>query len=230
MTNTLITRIPFQGYYETAYAELVDQNLTYDTDISVIPTKLAQEAWDLVYYTKDYIAAFTDLSKLYIESFQKTFNDATDLNISLTWESLISPKEYNFETDRVFAKISQSDIEKLYAFCDKAMLKAQIKANYTSRDGFISFYSSNLDTWLDIPLAKWDHNQLCELFLCAIAQTARGEESFESDLYDDLADYYSQGCGIDIQDAEYTRANADKKKVKRLEKLLDKIHNLARAA
>jgi hypothetical protein len=84
---------------------------------------------------------------------------------------MTSPRFYNFETDRVFANISEHAARKLFAYSRKldnhATLAKVIRARFTSRDGFHSFYSNSLAEWLEKPLDEWDHNELGTLLIVA---------------------------------------------------------------
>lgn len=77
------------------------------------------------------------------------------IDIKLTFIKLISPKYYNFETDVIIADIEVDDLIELYAKND---IKQYIIDNFTSYDGFISFYSNDVHQWG--MLRDWDCIQL----------------------------------------------------------------------
>jgi hypothetical protein len=82
---------------------------------------------------------------------------------SLQFESLQSPREYNFSTDRIFCEISADDVDKMLDTVLLVDLVAMVRELFTSRDGFISFYSPDLKEWgLS---STWDHNQVGALLL-----------------------------------------------------------------
>jgi hypothetical protein len=113
-----------------------------------------------VYRTCDFSAVYLEYAKEYAENFGQEFEIK-----SLKFESMQSPKEYNFTTDRIFVEIDFSEVERIYQDCDKAELAKLVKEKFTSRDGFISFYSNCLESWGN--LESWDCNQvgtLIELF------------------------------------------------------------------
>jgi len=122
---------------------------TYSADPSYDMPKMCME------YVKQFVQGFND----YI-------NGELELDIKLSFESMTSPREYNFETDKIFCEISYPDVKKLYRFLDKEKLRATIKDYCTSYDGFISFYSNDLDLWCEKPLLHWDHNEVGMLFTC----------------------------------------------------------------
>lgn len=111
-------------------------------------TELAEDFFDHV----DYNEVNKKYAKAFVEAFSKEFN------ISLEFEELVSPKFYNFESDRIFAKISRSDVVKMLWKVKGKPLKAMAEQQFTSRPGFASFYSNNPRDWGKI--STWDHNQI----------------------------------------------------------------------
>lgn len=76
-------------------------------------------------------------------------------NVKLVKSYIISPREYNFTTDRIFAQIEIDDFDK---FIKSVMSLASnpeyrtklgkiIKENHTSCSGFISFMSNDIEDW-----------------------------------------------------------------------------------
>lgn len=226
----LLVNIPFCGFYETYLSEMPDQNLTYILDDA--PVELAREVWDLIIDTRDYRKAYLELSKLYCKHFENVFNDKTGLNIKFEYDSLESPREYNFETDRLFAKISYADAKKLYRYCDKAKLQENIGNRFTSYDGFISGYPNRLEAWQQKPVLHWDHNELGTLLICAIAMNTDFDEQVSQAVIDALQDEYGNGRGPNIDNAEfitpYARTHCTDK-LARLEALLEPEFERARA-
>lgn len=82
-----------------------------------------------------------------------------EIGLDLKFESIISPKQYNFTTDRLFCNVLESELLNLYNLVDKKILAETIKEKFTSYDGFISFYDNDINagSW-QFP-AKYDHNQ-----------------------------------------------------------------------
>lgn len=84
-------------------------------------------------------------------------------------EELDSPREYNFSTDRAFIKVEVSKnnlikvIQWIYEnYYDE--LKIAIKEDFTSYDGFLSFYPNDIDIWMNKDIIKLDHNELSTIF------------------------------------------------------------------
>lgn len=89
-------------------------------------------------------------------------------SLRLKWSLMTSPREYNFQTDRLFAHMPVSVIRKLWAISKAEKhetLTRVARERFTSRSGFISFYESAWSTWGNV--LDWDHNQLQTLLIAA---------------------------------------------------------------
>jgi hypothetical protein len=145
------TSVPFAGFYATAHASAVGQNALYlygcDNEEhskpewtsvqSCDPESCLSKATSLEY--KNVEVAYC---KMYVENFSNL------VKIPLRYNAMESPREYNFRTDRIFAEISEEDVEKLKSLIDPVLIRAYVKKHFTSHDGFSSFYDSDYDKWL----------------------------------------------------------------------------------
>jgi hypothetical protein len=206
----MITTIPFSGFYESTHSRELDRTIERMVEDSSgchpISDKLAEEIWDGI----DWKTAMSAYAKNYAESFAYWFK--CEYYITLEWESMSSPREYNFATDRIFCTMSEKDAEKLRSKVDEKMLRDAAKDRFTSYDGFISHYSPDIDSWGE--LAEWDHNQLGTLIVAAIAQLE--DENWEWSLIED------QDCNGDISNLAYEALND---KGKRIVKLADYLRS-----
>lgn len=93
-----------------------------------------------------------DVSKELCEYIESEFNTCcTMTKIKVKFESLHSPKYYNFSNDSINCEI-ECDVNKLLEICQEHLnqFDKYIKSNFTSYDGFISWHSDNINDWLDI--------------------------------------------------------------------------------
>lgn len=141
----MIIQIPFSGFYYSIHDSVMDGELEY------YPEGIQNRLFDAV----NWQAVRLWYAIEYCEQFAHKFD------IGLTFESLSSPREYNFTTDRIFAEISADEVQKIFNHTDKGTLARICKVNHTSRDGFISFYDPDYLTWGDV--LTWDYNQLGSL-------------------------------------------------------------------
>lgn len=148
---------------------------------------------------RDYVAAFDDLAgetfgltrpdvrKVYNWETKKTTREACRRDsIGLEFEEMTSPREYNFQTDRLFAKVPlkvMRDLFKRSAADDHATFAAVIRRRFTSRDGFSSFYSNDVATWTDKPLREWDHNEFGTLLIAGLELAGVDSDDMRERLY-----------------------------------------------
>lgn len=146
--------IPFHGFYESVHSEALDE-VADEGDDPII--NYAQYRED---YSKEYVVQYRDLMEENIE-----------LELHMSFESLESPKEYNFETDRIFVSLPETTLTKLLAKVDYGKWAENVKEMFTSRDGFSSYYSPSLADWLD-DAKPLDHCQIGSLLLTLTEQYA----------------------------------------------------------
>jgi hypothetical protein len=164
-------QIPFSGFYDSIHNSNIDDCLDNQvfTDYSTGCTnndRLSYLAFDSI----NWHVLYLDYAKEYASAFAHKFN------IAMQFESMTSPKEYNFTTDRIFCEISESEVKRVFNSTDKAVLSKKAREAFTSRDGFTSFYNPDYLTWGDV--LTWDHNQLNVLI-----------DSFINDSYDEYELY-----------------------------------------
>jgi hypothetical protein len=105
-----------------------------------------------------------------VSAFAGYVQQETGLDLGLEFEKLESPREYNFGTDRIFARIPVSVLGTLKAAVTLGNLADVIKERHESRSGFASFYTTDIEEWNEKPLADWDHNELCTLLIAWMRQ------------------------------------------------------------
>lgn len=172
----MITTIPFSGFYESlhssAFDYALDQIFSDSATGCAINETLKWKAYDCI----DWREAHKAYAKEYAESFAHEFGID-----SLKFESLSSPKEYNFTTDRIFCIIEYADLCRIMAGFDLQSFGEYVREKFTSRDGFISFYDADLSSWGKVE--SWDHNQ-CGT---ALEFYAMQQNSGEFDYYQEWA-------------------------------------------
>lgn len=146
------TTVPFSGFYYSVHDQEIDscleQYFSDDCGECISPV-LFQRALDQA----DWTAIHNDYARQYVEGFSEEFE------VKLSYKLMVSPREYNFTTDRLFAEIELSEVKRLFNLVPREVLEKAIKANFTSYDGFISYYSNDLNDWPS-DLSEWDHNQV----------------------------------------------------------------------
>jgi len=142
-------------------------------------------------------------------------NDKTDL--CLEYESIHSPREYNFENDRLFAYIKDSDLLAMYneivsSEAGKAMFAQVLEDMFTPCSGFIPHYSNDPGDWYEKDLREWDHNEKGALLEAYIRLTwdAGSSRELEMDIFDSVQETVSGNGLLDEcwQDDPETLLNA----------------------
>lgn len=155
----LTTTIPFMGFYETRLSDELDREEESAVDYMIEEGEHqghdASAIHDALYFTTNYTKAHQHVAKVYAEQFAEYLKP-----YKLEFESMVSPREYNFTTDRIFMTISEGDFINMFGETDKGILENLILERCTSRSGFSSFYSKALFDWIEKPLIEWDHNEV----------------------------------------------------------------------
>lgn len=144
----------FPGFYEsdlensdTSYWAIKEE-LEYMQDTYILKEHpeyktLTEDDLDFRYsdFEHDLAVAFADA----------WWNNAPSIVESVEFSEIVSPKYYNFSTDRLFADVELKEDwkEGMRAFMTKNAdwLKERIKEDWTSYDGFCSFMSNDLSEW-----------------------------------------------------------------------------------
>ena len=189
----MITNIPFPGFYGSWLSSDLDNVEEREAEYLAEEHGLeASAAAELILDHMKYGTAHDYLARQWVEYFRNHVAETFDLQLDLTFESMTSPREYNFATDRIFCHISDEDVQVLFDAIPTEVLRATIKARFTSYDGFMSFYSNDVDEWLEKPLIEWDHNELGTLLEALVSQSPEFisdvcMQMTESEVYDNAS-------------------------------------------
>lgn len=168
--NKLESTIPFCGFYESFISDDIDhqigQQIEWDSDIYDLnedEQQVIEDSYLSVNRSYFYSQIAEDYTNFYIEILNRRLKGFT---LKATYKYFYSPREYNFETDRIFIEIEKNHciefiehIVKNY----KKELEKKIEDRFTSRSGFISNYKNSIDLWTK-DYSEWDHNQIGTCF------------------------------------------------------------------
>lgn len=159
-------RIPFAGFYESIWDHEIDRVGEMEAERLAEEHEITQaQAAELLWRYADYREAHKAIAKKYAEVFIDVINETYALDVKAEFVEMTSPKEYNFETDKVWIKISYEDVLKLIKAVGWEHVATAARQLFTSRDGFISFYRPDILEWGKI--REWDYNQLYAVFVAA---------------------------------------------------------------
>lgn len=193
--------LSFPGFYESRLSALIDWDVElveeHETEGQSVLSddryqreELRVDCADMLWQHVDYREAYRAVAEKWCGGLRKAFKEEAGLMLSLPFKAVTSPREYNFETDRLFVTLSECEIKGLCRIAKRdkyAALRRVLQDRCTPRSGFIPYYSTVLADWLEKPLAEWDHNELgC---LLEAAWLAKGGLSVE-----ELTDYATVYC------------------------------------
>ena len=157
----------------------------------------AQEYASLFFDCCQYSLVYHKIAQFWVEAFDwRCHENLGTPEKSFLWESMVSPREYNFTTDVAYAYVSEAVLDSLFAKSaaeGHKTLAQVIKDSFTSYDGFSSFYPNDLEAWLEKPLSEWDYNKLGTLVSAAII--ASGEFESRADFSMVLYEWTFSGNG-----------------------------------
>lgn len=180
----MLAVIPFAGFYNTLHDAQLDQALEQMFTDRETGCERNEGLEMRAYGACNWAAVHREYAKYYAEAW------LAEHGIAGEFESLQSPREYNFTTDRIFVKLADGEPERLLATVDRADLARVAAEMFTSWDGFISFYSPDVADWGDV--ATWDHNQM----LCLLrAHADPDEDEFDVMEFASCNGYFEEWIG-----------------------------------
>ena len=153
MQNKFEIKLPFFcGFYEsplyncdTLYWEFNDEdNMEYYRERFEDNTLQADDL-DI-----DFPRFMKECAKSYMDVFFNNM-DCPDFIEKMEFSEIVSPRYYNFETDKIYVNVEFSegwqDKVKTFMENNKEWLTERIKAEWTSRDGFCPFMGNTYEEW-----------------------------------------------------------------------------------
>lgn len=174
------TILPFGGFYESIWSNEIDHEEEREVERLAEEYELPKrQVSDILYRNSKYHRAYEEIAHEYPKYF--FIEDFEDIEFNFV--EMTSPKYYNFETDRIFAQISTKDAYRIYRHVGKKRMRKAAKCMFTSRDGFSSHYSWDINDWGQ--LRNWDYNQLYCLLCEALNENEYGYE-YELAILEDM--------------------------------------------
>ena len=181
----MIINIPFEGFYESKHSSELDsiEERYVEWEVERGSELSAAELGDALYRAANYGLAFDHIARAYVEYFNDYIKEEYEIDLELKFESMTSPREYNFETDRIFCHISQEKAQLLFDSVPLYAIKQKIYTRFTSYDGFISSYPNRLEDW-PTSIEEWDHNQLGTLLVALLSDA----EDYDWKIWENMQD------------------------------------------
>lgn len=199
-----LATLPFSGFYETIHGSKIDDDIEYY--LSELSDEYIENNFTNGDIWHDIEIDFTRFKNDYSRAYVNHFASEYDIN-DMTFESVESPRYYNYSTDRIFVNLTSEAVLNIIRCTDKDILKTVIKERFTSYDGFNSFYSNDVFEWGSI-IENWDHNQLGALLEAFVyTETQLNPES----------DYMPEFYDVEIDGMEYVDDKTADKLMKGIE-------------
>lgn len=189
-TKKIEIELPFEGFYESIHSEKIDDVIlqSFEDDEGNLNEK-ASDAYS--FCDIDFKEIYKDYCSQYVRAFGKYF----DLDLKFT--DVTSPREYNFYSDSVYSTVPLQQIDRIRKIVESySDYKDIISDRFTSRDGFISHFSNDINNneWTRKELAPVQYKIILEVYI------EREYPHFnEWELLDDI-DIYSSKAVMDSQD------------------------------
>jgi hypothetical protein len=162
----------FTGFYESLHTHAIDSEV--ESSVSADNggfidenDELAVEAKNAFYYANSLLQ---DYAKEYVLAWEWHIKRELGFDLKAEFAELWSPREYNFETDRIFVKVPEETIQHMIETLDHNVWAELIKERLAARDGFAPFYSNDVrsDDWDLTQYKDWGPAKLellCEAWL-----------------------------------------------------------------
>jgi hypothetical protein len=160
--HMLLAALPFAGFYGSQH----DAELDYAIE-AMFSNDQGDSNPDLTDRASG-TCEWTAVHRAYAKEFAESFCEEVGIR-HVKFESMDSPKFYNFETDRIFIELPLEEAQRIMRETSTDSLDQVAGERHTSRSGFISFYSPDWRTWGDV--TNWDHNQLQTLVEAHVRDT-----------------------------------------------------------
>jgi hypothetical protein len=153
----------FPGFYNTMFEpceenEIYSHNQENSTDLSYDDFE-----WDYSDYQDRVASAF-------VSSFEREFKDIMP-GIDIKFQKVVSPREYNFRNDSINIEVNMNFNNFMVIVNEnKENIREYIRQNYTSRDGFISWHSNDVEDWCNPEYIKENLEHRIGALMEALAQ------------------------------------------------------------
>lgn len=144
-SNKIAIQVPFSGFYHSIHDMYIDNHIEYEIEYLESELGYTDEQLDIIkdrFYTMDYAPIRKAICEHYINAYNAVFYDEYDIHLDLEYSQLISPKFYNFETDRLYAFIDESIYNEVTALINSEDFKTMLKDKFKQRSGFMPFQST----------------------------------------------------------------------------------------
>ena len=177
----------FNGFYNTLFEDILENATEFAIDNynEQNNTLLNYDDFDF-----NYNLIMSEICKDAISKVEDKLNEI-GINCTINFETLISPREYNFSNDSINIEINFKKFSQVIEILEKNFdsFAQFIKEHYTSCSGFISSHSSYASDWME-DLREDAENETHKVGAVLDFILQKIEEYKYEDLYFDLCENY----------------------------------------
>ena len=196
----------FPGFYATWYEFDISEEEVVDSLFWDKPEPEQQLLGELVkrHYPdtvdEDYEGYCNDVAKAVCRYLSWKLEIILGIEAKVKLQRIVSPEYYNFKNDSLDIEIDVDEdllLSKVREIIDKNIdeFKKYIEDNYTSCDGFMSFYSNDVNDWLKSGYNAHEIGSLLE-FVLRIS-----EDDIEEDMYYNVSEKINKSSYLSVSDA-----------------------------
>lgn len=174
--------IPFAGFYESRHDYELDREAESYAENEGLDESAVCSA---VYKVAHWQQAHEYIARVYASQLVRILDREAGWGTRLRFAELDSPREYNFGTDRIFCSVPRSTVRRWRQEVKPDALHEVAAERHTSRSGFMSFYSPDVETWGR--LESWDTQQLTTLFLAWLKSRDIDARTLEDDVHERMS-------------------------------------------
>ena len=144
-SNKIEIQLPFSGFYHSIHDSYIDNYIEYEIEYLKSELGYSDEQLAIIndrFYMMDYAPIRKAICEHYINAYNAVFYDEYNVHLDLEYSDLISPRFYNFETDKLYVLIDESIYNEVTALINSEDFKSLLKDKFKRRDGFIPFQST----------------------------------------------------------------------------------------
>lgn len=144
-SNKIEIQLPFSGFYHSIHDMYIDNHIEYELEYFENELGYTDEQLYIIkdrFYMMDYAPIRKAICEHYIKAYNAVFYDEYNIHLDLEYSQLISPRFYNFETDRLYCFIDESIYNEVTALVNSEEFKVMLKEKYKPQSGFMPFQST----------------------------------------------------------------------------------------
>ena len=193
-SNKIEIQLPFSGFYHSIHDMYIDNFIEYEIGYLESELNYTSEQIDIIkdrFYDMDYAPIRKAICEHYIKAYNAVFYDEYGIHLDLEYSNLISPRFYNFETDRLYSLIDESIYNEVTSLINSEDFKSLLKDKFKPQSGFMPFQST---------LDAIENNDTV-LFSAELLEQLLPEENVINDYQytDRINEVVSNACNIDYE-------------------------------